>query len=52
MVELHHLNYASPLAVLFQRLTVIATDLVLFAGALRFPPQLSSNPRAPPHTRV
>jgi hypothetical protein len=36
MVELHHLNYASPLAVLFQRLTVIATDLVLFAGALRF----------------
>jgi len=36
MVELHNLNHDSPATVLFQRLSVILSDLVLFVGASRY----------------
>lgn len=36
MVELHNLNYASPATILFQRLSVILSDLVFFFGAFRY----------------
>lgn len=35
MVELHNLNYTSPATILFQRLSVIVADVVLFIGACR-----------------
>ncbi len=33
MLQIHHLNYASPATVLFQRLSVIFSDFALYAAS-------------------